>query len=55
MQDIEEGRRAGVSSTPTVFINGRMLPGAAPVEVYEAIILEELARQDFASIGQRRD
>jgi len=41
-QDLEDGRRAGVSSTPTVFINGRRISGAAPFEAYEAVILEEL-------------
>jgi protein-disulfide isomerase len=44
-QDQEEGSRHGVSSTPSVFINGRALIGAASVETYGAIIEEELARR----------
>jgi protein-disulfide isomerase len=40
---LEEGRRLGVSATPTVFINGRMITGAMPFETYEQIVLEELA------------
>jgi protein-disulfide isomerase len=43
-QDQEEGSRYGVSSTPTVYINGRAVVGAMPLEAYETIIQEELAR-----------
>lgn len=39
-----EGTRLGVVSTPTFFINGRMVPGAAPVEHFSRMIDEELAR-----------
>jgi protein-disulfide isomerase len=38
------GTRLGVSSTPSAFINGRMVTGAQPYEVFTAIIDEELAR-----------
>ena len=31
--DLEEGQRAGVTGTPTFFINGQMLVGAQPFEV----------------------
>src|SRR5205085_237818 len=41
--NIDEGNRYGVSATPTVFINGRMVVGAVPYESYEAIVREELA------------
>jgi protein-disulfide isomerase len=44
-QDQEEGSRYGVSSTPTVYINGRAIVGAMPLETYETIIQEELARK----------
>ncbi len=37
-----EGMRIGVGSTPTFFINGRMIPGAAPYEIFAAMIDEEL-------------
>jgi protein-disulfide isomerase len=39
----EEGTRVGVSSTPSFFINGRMIVGAAGYEVFARIIDEELA------------
>jgi protein-disulfide isomerase len=42
--DIDEGNRSGVSSTPTIFINGRLLVGSLPIEAYEEVIREELAR-----------
>jgi protein-disulfide isomerase len=38
------GTRLGVSSTPTVFVNGRLVSGAQPYEVFAAIIDEELER-----------
>ena len=38
------GNRLGISSTPTVFVNGRMINGAQPIEVFESVIDEELAR-----------
>ena len=33
----------GVSSTPTLFLNGRAVLGAAPYETFVEIIREELA------------
>ena len=39
-----EGSRVGVVSTPTFFVNGRMIAGAAPFEHFARIIDEELAR-----------
>ena len=41
---LEEGARHGVAATPTVFINGRPVVGAQPLDVYEALIIEELTR-----------
>ena len=38
------GTRLGVASTPAVFINGRLVTGAQPYEVFSAIIDEELER-----------
>ncbi len=38
------GARLGVESTPTTFINGRLVSGAQPYEVFAAIIDEELER-----------
>ena len=38
------GGRLGITSTPTVFVNGRMINGAQPIEVFESAIDDELAR-----------
>ena len=42
--DMEEGKKAGVNSTPTFFVNGQMLVGAQPVEEFVEIIEEELKK-----------
>ncbi len=42
--DLQAGQQYGVSSTPTVFINGRAVMGAAPFDVFDEIIREELER-----------
>lgn len=42
--DMEEGRKIKVKSTPTFFINGQLINGAQPMEVFAEIIDEELAR-----------
>ena len=42
--DLTAGQQYGVSSTPTVFINGRAVMGAAPFEMFDEIIREELDR-----------
>jgi protein-disulfide isomerase len=36
--DFQKGLNAGVNGTPTFFINGRMLVGLQPVEVFENAI-----------------
>ena len=41
--DLALGREYGVSSTPTIFINGRTVMGAVPFETFDEIIQEELA------------
>jgi len=41
---LEAGMRLGVSSTPSVFINGRLLTGAQPFEAFQAVIDDELQR-----------
>lgn len=41
---ITQGTRLGVNSTPTIFINGRVIAGAHPYETFAAIVDEELAR-----------
>ena len=42
-RDIRQARRLGVSSTPTFFINGRMIAGAQPVDEMSVLVDEELA------------
>ena len=42
--NLREGQEHGVQSTPTVFINGRTVLGAAPYVLFEQIIEEELER-----------
>jgi len=41
-QDLNEGARLGLTGTPTIFINGREIPGNQPLKAFEAIIDEEL-------------
>jgi len=41
---VAEGTRLGVNSTPTIYINGRLLSGAQPYEVFAAVIDEELSK-----------
>jgi protein-disulfide isomerase len=45
---IEEGRSVGVTSTPTVFLNGRQLAGSAKWEELKQIIEYELEYQKIA-------
>ena len=44
-EDVALGNRIGVASTPTVYINGRAVLGAQPIEAFKAVIDEELARR----------
>jgi protein-disulfide isomerase len=43
-QQMSTGSQLGVGSTPSIFINGRLVAGAQPYEVFTAIIDEELQR-----------
>ena len=42
-RDVRIGMSYGVSSTPTLFLNGRAVLGAAPYETFVEIVREELA------------
>lgn len=44
LEDLDAGRRAGVTGTPTLFINGRMLDGLQSFEAVAAVIDDELSR-----------
>jgi protein-disulfide isomerase len=41
---VAEGTRLGVNSTPTIYVNGRMLSGAQPYETFVSVIDEELSK-----------
>ena len=41
---VDEATTMGVTATPTIFINGRMVVGALPYDAFERIIQDELAR-----------
>ena len=43
-KDMEQGKNLKVKSTPTFFVNGQLVNGAQPVEVFSELIDEELAR-----------
>jgi protein-disulfide isomerase len=41
---VEQGSKLGVNSTPTLYVNGRVLSGAQPYETFVTVIDEELSR-----------
>ena len=43
-RDLIDGTKLGVTGTPTFFINGREISGNQPLEIFAAIIDEELGR-----------
>jgi protein-disulfide isomerase len=43
-QDYLEGEKLNVSSTPTFFINGKMVTGSLPPQAFEAIVDQALAK-----------
>jgi protein-disulfide isomerase len=43
--DVKAGSAAGVSGTPALFINGRMVSGAVPLEQITPVIDDELRRK----------
>ncbi|HXH32412.1 MAG TPA: thioredoxin domain-containing protein [Bacteriovoracaceae bacterium] len=42
--DMEEGKKIKVKSTPTFFVNGQLVNGAQPIDVFSEIIDEEMNR-----------
>jgi hypothetical protein len=42
--EVEQGSPTGVTATPAFFINGRLLSGDQPLEVFVQLIEDELAR-----------
>lgn len=43
-KDLEDGKAAGVTATPTIFINGQKLEGSMAFESYQKAIEEELKK-----------
>jgi protein-disulfide isomerase len=43
-EDVNEGKRLGITGTPAFFINGRPLTGAQPLEAFTRVIDDELKR-----------
>jgi len=50
-EDMAEATALGVRSTPTFFINGRLVSGAMPFETFSTIIDEELAKQSNKTVS----
>lgn len=44
-KDLEQGKELGVRSTPTFFVNGQLVNGAQPIEVFAELIDEGLKAQ----------
>jgi len=44
-RDIREGAIAGVTGTPAMFVNGRLVSGAVPFKTVADLIDDELGRQ----------
>ena len=42
--DLAEGQKVGVKSTPTFFVNGQLINGAQPIEVFSELIDEALKK-----------
>jgi protein-disulfide isomerase len=45
---VKDGSAVGVSGTPAMFINGRFVNGAVPIEQISSIIDDELRRKGGA-------
>jgi protein-disulfide isomerase len=43
-EDVAAGQKIGIKSTPTFFINGKLISGAQPVDIFSEVIDEELAK-----------
>ncbi|MBI4611637.1 MAG: thioredoxin domain-containing protein [Candidatus Rokubacteria bacterium] len=52
-EDLADAKEAGVTGTPTFFINGRLLEGAQPFASFKRVIDQELALRAWPSSGAR--
>lgn len=50
--DVAEGNKVGVSGTPAFFINGRLIPGAVPLEEFKKVIDEELSGKKDPAVSR---
>jgi protein-disulfide isomerase len=53
-EDVAAGREAGVTGTPTFFVNGRLLEGAQPFAAFKRMIDQELALRGSSRGGSQR-
>ncbi len=53
VQDLADAREAGVTATPTFFIDGRMVEGAVPFATFKKIIDQHLALRGARGAAQR--
>jgi protein-disulfide isomerase len=51
--DLAEGRKVGVSGTPTFVINGHKLVGAQPVDAFKQVIDAELAKAPGRNVAHK--
>jgi len=54
VKDLADGREAGVTGTPTFFINGRIVEGAQPFATFERLIDRELVLRGLPRGAPRR-
>jgi protein-disulfide isomerase len=45
---ITEGSNAGVSGTPSIFVNGKIIVGACPASTFDSVIKAELANKKWS-------
>ena len=47
-KDLADGARIGMTGTPMLFVNGRLIAGAQPFSKFKQVIDEELKKQTQA-------
>jgi protein-disulfide isomerase len=52
-KDVDQGKRLGLTGTPTFFVNGRPLIGAQPLDAFTRVIDDEVARGSSAGSKSR--
>jgi protein-disulfide isomerase len=53
-RDMEAGTQAGVNGTPAMFINGRLISGAVPIDQITTVIDDELSRKGVATASKSK-